>query len=196
MLQSSVSDEDILEVKTHQENILWNDFKEGRSNSFRPLFDYFYPSLCEYAFQILKDKMDAEDVVIDMFIFIWKNSDRIDIGKSIRSYLFTSVKNRSLNYLRGVKPEALEDTFDAPVLDPALADIDIKDISAVISAALETVSDRARSIWKMKRDEGKTNAQIAQQLNVSEKTVEADVTRIRKLLHLTIKRNFILTLFF
>ena len=180
----------------NRENILWNNFKEGQPDSFRHLFDYFYPSLCEYAFQILKDKMDAEDVVIDMFIFIWKNSDRIDIGKSIRSYLFTSVKNRSLNYLRGVKPEALEDTFDAPVLDPALADIDIKDISAVISAALETVSDRARSIWKMKRDEGKTNAQIAQQLNVSEKTVEADVTRIRKLLHLTIKRNFILTLFF
>ena len=48
----------------------------------------------------------------------------------------------------------------------------------------------------MKREEGKTNAQIAQQLNVSEKTVEADVTRIRKLLHLTIKRNFIFTLLF
>lgn len=186
----------IIKMDTSRENILWNNFREGQPNSFRPLFEYFYPSLCEYAFQILKDKMDAEDVVLNLFIFIWKNSDRINIGKSLRSYLFTSVKNRSLNYLRGVKPEALEDTFDVPVLDPALADIDIKDISAVISAALGTVSDRARSIWKMKREEGKTNAQIAQQLNVSEKTVEADVTRIRKLLHLTIKRNFIFTLLF
>ena len=48
----------------------------------------------------------------------------------------------------------------------------------------------------MKRENGKTNAQIAQLLNISEKTVEADVTRIRKLLNLTIKRNFIFMLFF
>jgi RNA polymerase sigma-70 factor (ECF subfamily) len=90
----------------------------------------------------------------------------------------------------------LEDALDIPVLDPALADIDIKDISAIICAALETVSVRARSVWKMKREEGMTNKEIAHNLNVSEKTVEADVTRIRKLLHLIIKRNFILTLFF
>lgn len=183
-------------MNTDRENILWNNFKEGRANSFRLLFDYFYAPLCEYAFQILKDKMDAEDIVLDMFIFIWKNSDRIDIGKSIRSYLFTSVKNRSLNHLRSVRPEALDEAVGIPVLDPALADIDIKDISAIICAALESVSDRARSVWKMKREEGKTNMEIAHLLNVSEKTVEADVTRIRKLLNLIIKRNLILMLFF
>ena len=70
-------------MNTARENILWNDFKEGRSNSFRPLFDYFYQSLCEYAFQILENNMDAEDVVLDLFIFIWKNADRINIGKSL-----------------------------------------------------------------------------------------------------------------
>jgi RNA polymerase sigma-70 factor (ECF subfamily) len=106
-------------MNTDRENILWNNFKEGRPNSFRPLFDYFYVPLCEYAVQILKDKMDAEDVVLDTFFFIWKNSDRIDIGKSIRSYLFTSVKNRSLNHLRSVRSETLEDIHDIPVLDPA-----------------------------------------------------------------------------
>ena len=184
-------------MNTARENILWNDFKEGRSNSFRPLFDCFYPSLCEYAFQILGDSMDAEDVVLDLFIFIWKNSDRINIGKSIRSYLFTSVKNRALNHLRGMKHESLEETqHDVPVLDTALSDIDIKDISLIISAALETVSERGQKIWSMKRNDGKTNARIAEELGISEKTVEADVTRVRKLLHLTIKRNFILTLMF
>lgn len=183
-------------MDTNRENILWNNFRGGQPNSFRPLFDYFYPSLCEYAFQIVKDKMDAEEVVLDLFIFIWKNSDRIAIESSVRSYLFTAVRNRALNHLRGIRLEALEDSFDMPVLDPALADIDIKDISAVISAALETTSERARSIWKMKREEGMTNSQIAQHLNVSEKTVEADVTRIRKLLHIAVKRNFIFTLLF
>lgn len=182
-------------MDTNRENILWNNFRGGQPNSFRILFDHFYPSLCEYAFQILKDKMDAEDIVLDLFIFVWKNSDRINIGKSIRSYLFISVKNRALNRLRSVRPQIMEDVFDIPVLDSALEDIDIRDISAVISAALETVSYRAQSIWKMKREEGKTNIQIAEELSISEKTVEADVTRIRKLLHLIIKRNFILTLF-
>lgn len=182
------------QMDINRENILWNNFKEGRANSFRPLFDYFYAPLCEYAFLILKDKMDAEDVVLDLFIFVWKNSDRINIGKSIRSYLFTSVKNRSLNHLRSIRSEALDET-DILFWDPALANIDIKDISAVICAALETVSERARSVWKMKREDGKTNIEIAQHLNVSEKTVEADVTRIRKLLHLIVKRNLILLLF-
>mgnify|MGYP002517828646 CR=1 FL=1 len=92
-------------IETNGENILWNNFKEGKPNSFRPLFEYFYPSLCEYAFQIIGDKMDAEDVVLDLFIFIWKNSDRINIGKSIRSYLFISVK---LIIFRNIKPHPRE----------------------------------------------------------------------------------------
>lgn len=182
-------------VDTGRENKLWENFRGGQSNSFRSLFEYFYSSLCEYAFQIVKNKMDAEDIVLDLFIFIWKNVDRIKVDKSIRSYLFTSVRNRALNHLRGMKSEALSDRHDIPVLDPALADIDIKDISAVITAALETVSERARRIWKMKRQEGKTNAQVAEELSISEKTVEAEVTRIRKFLSITIKRNFIFSLF-
>ncbi len=139
--------------------------------------------------------MDAEDIVLDVFIFIWNNVGRINIDKSIRSYLFTSVRNRALNHLRGIRSEVLSEDHDIAVLDPALADIDIEGISAVISAALETVSDRARLIWKMKREQNKTNAQVSQELNLSEKTVEAEVTRIRKLLHITIKRNFIFSLF-
>ena len=63
-------------MDTNRENILWNNFREGQPNSFRPLFEYFYPSLCEYAFQIVKDKMDAEDVVLDLFIFIWNTPIR------------------------------------------------------------------------------------------------------------------------
>ena len=180
----------------NKENILWNNFKDGYSDSFRSLFDHFYPSLCEYAFQITGDRMDAEDIVLDLFIFIWKNSDRINIGKSIRSYLFTAVRNRAVNHLRSVKPESLDECFDIPVFDPALSSIDVADISMIICAALETVSERGRLIWHKKRDEGKTNAQIADELDVSEKTVEADVTKIRKILHIFIKRNLILTLFF
>ena len=183
-------------MDTNKENILWNNFREEQPNSFRPLFDYFYVPLCEYSFQILKDRMDAEEVVLDMFIFIWKNSCRIDIGKSIRSYLFISVKNRSLNHLRSVRSVPLDATSEIPVLDPALTDIDIKDVAAIICAALETVSERSRLVWTMKREEGKSNKDIAQHLNISEKTVEADVTRIRKLINLIIKRNFLLTLFF
>ena len=182
-------------MDTNKENILWNNFRGGQPNSFRVLFDHFYPSLCEYAFQILKDKMDAEDIVLDLFIFIWNNSNRINIGKSIRSYLFISVRNRALNHMRRLKPEFLEEGFDAPVLDPALTDIDIKDISAVIMAALETLPERGRQVWNMKRNDNKTNAQIAEELGVSEKTVEADVTKIRKLLHIIVKRNFIISLF-
>ena len=182
-------------MDTSKENKLWENFRGGEINSFRPLFDYFYAPLCEYAYQILKDKVDAEEVVLDLFIFIWKNADRVNIGKSIRSYLFISVRNRALNHMRHLKPEFLEEGFDAPVLDPALTDIDIKDISAVIMAALETLPERGRQVWNMKRNDNKTNAQIAEELGVSEKTVEADVTKIRKLLHIIVKRNFIFSLF-
>ena len=182
-------------MNRNEENIMWKNFKEGVPDSFRPLFEHFYPSLCEYAFQIVRDRMDAEDIVLDLFIFIWKNSGRINITTSLRSYLFTSVRNRSLNHLRSVKPESLDESCDIPVFDPYLMDIDISDISMIISAALETVSERGRIIWHKKREEGKTNAQIAEELDVSEKTVEADITKVRKFLHLIIKRNFIFSLF-
>ena len=182
-------------IGTDSENALWLRVKERETNSFRQFFDLFYPSLCEYARQFVKDAMDAEDITLDLFIYLWKNLDRINVSTSIRSYLFTSVKNRCLNHLRSLSEPVPLDGKDIPVLDPALEDIDTEAVSLIISAALETLSERSQSVFRKKRDEGLTNAEIAEEFGISEKAVEAHVTKVLKKLRVAIKKNYLFSLF-
>lgn len=73
--------------------------KSGDQKTFKKLFEQFYTNLCNFSYLIIKDRFIAEDIVQSVFIRIWEIKDHLDIHTSIKSYLYSSVKNASLNYL-------------------------------------------------------------------------------------------------
>jgi len=82
-----------------EKNIL-NELKHNNQEVLKYMFDTYYEELLIYSIKFVYDKGIAEEIIQDIFIQIWNNRKKLTINRSIKAYLYTSVKNRSLNYLK------------------------------------------------------------------------------------------------
>jgi RNA polymerase sigma-70 factor (ECF subfamily) len=152
-------------------------------------FEELYVPLCQYAQKFVNDRDVAEDIVQDNFVYLWENWARLAKIDSVKAYLFAAVKNKSLNYLQKkyVKNtlHQIEDYQDlmSNIQHPtALELLECLELEAILERALNLLPERCRIIFTMKRFAGKSNKEIAKDLDISVKTVEAQMTiAIRKL---------------
>lgn len=159
----------------------WERFaSSGDSTSFEVLFDALYSKYCKVAFAYLNDRHDAEEVVMDVFVGLWRSGGSLECSSSADSYLFRAVKNRCLNCIRDRKSsESLESE------DPAIAKYDFdflseRDLQMVIRDALSPLPEKCMKVYELSRGVGKSNREIAEEMSLSEKSVEAYITRALK----------------
>ena len=154
----------------------------SNKNAFRLIFDRYYNHLVGTAINILKDQNKSEDIVQDVFAKIWENNSLIDPGNNIGGYLKRSVINRCLNFIRDnkriVTPEL---PYDEPSRDHDAVDkLQGQDLSEIIQLALGKLPERCRLIFTLKRFDGMSLNEIAEQLDISPKTVENQMTKALK----------------
>jgi len=77
---------------------LFNKIKQNNSKALDELFSRYYRGLCHFSFKIITDNELAEEAVSDVFLNIWLKRNEIEIKTSLKAYLFTAVRNQSLNY--------------------------------------------------------------------------------------------------
>lgn len=91
-------------------NLLFDKIKRGDEESFKQLFYHFYPGLIAFAQSYLYDRGKSEDMVQDVFLYIWEHAAEMEIETSLKAYLYTMTRNRCLNMLRSLKiTESLQD---------------------------------------------------------------------------------------
>ncbi len=90
------------------EKILTEGLREGNVKIFDYLFHFYYSGLVLLSFRLVGDKDVAEDIVQDFFLRLWANRKNLVIKQSIKSYFFTSIKNKSLDFLKRKKKRARE----------------------------------------------------------------------------------------
>ncbi len=159
--------------------------------SFEHLFRSYFSPLCLFGMKYLKDMDTSKEIVHDVFVNVWSKRNELDLNKSLKTYLFTSVYNRSLNYIRDHKklkgleefrPEQLEQSpFDAS------AELEGKELQSQIQKAIESLPERTRKIFVMNRFEGLKYKEIAEELEISQKTVEAQISSALKVLREKLK---------
>ena len=161
--------------------ILLKKIKEGDVGTFEKIFRQYYTSLCMYAFGITGRKDIAEEVVQDVFYNIWKDREKIQILRSIKNYLFGSVKNHSLRYL---EHESVQQRYNEDVLtDNTETDLsphellEYNELENLITNILNKMPERRRQIFLLHRMEGKKQKEIAAFYSISLKTVEAEMTK-------------------
>jgi RNA polymerase sigma-70 factor, ECF subfamily len=157
---------------------------------FERLFKTHYAPLCHFANQYINDFDAAQDIAQKVFINLWETRDTIDPQKSVKSYLYTSVKNRCLNYIRDNKK------YRSRVLDIELGDIDIAfeepdsgaaELEAKIAEAMQALPEKCRLVFEMSRFQDKKYKDIADELGLSVKTVEAHMSKALKTLKDSLK---------
>jgi len=168
-LYSSHTDEQLLQL-----------LKEGDQAAFTEIYRRFWKLLFSVAANKLHDPEDAKELVQDVFVSLWKRHEELTIDHSIKAYLAGAVKFRVYTRLSlKEKRRRQESSIPAPSSStPYIEDqINLKDLMAKLDIATAQLPERCRLVYQLSRDEGLSRKEIAKQLNISEKTVENQVTR-------------------
>lgn len=158
--------------------------KQGDIKQFEILFKEYYEMLCRFGIKYVKNIQQSEEVVQDTFYNIWKNRESLNIKTSLKSYLFTAVRNNCLQVLRtrslDIKYENYYKSHYQNASVTPSDELNAKELSNVINKALNSLPERCRKIFKMSRYEGLKYHEIADKLSISIKTVEANMGKALK----------------
>ena len=171
-------------------------------NTYEKLFSEHYASLCRYANAMLKDMDQSEDIVQQAFIKLWNKREQMDLSRSVKSYLYTSVRNLSINYIRDQKK------FQSSVLDVEIyqsgqamslgldpGNLMADELAEKIERALAGLPEKSLEVFKLSRFENLRYREIAEKLGVTVKTVEAHMSKALKLLREELKDYLLLFIF-
>lgn len=165
--------------------------REGDLKLFEDIFRAYYKQLCIFANRYLNSIDSAEEVVQDIFYQVWKKRNELTIKSSLKSYLFTSVKNNCLQQIRVHKLDLKYENYykmhySNESRDPA-EELRAKELSETISKALNTLPVKCRQVFEMSRYDGLKYHEIAEKLSISVKTVEANMGKALKHFRLHLK---------
>jgi len=157
--------------------------------AFKELFFDFYPALCVFAQRYISSPETCEDIVQDTFFHLWKNRKKIEVTCSFKNLLITSVKNNCTDYLRKqsvrqhhAEKQAISVTTDTPEVIYTIGELE-----EILYAALEQLPENVRRAFELSRFENMTYNQIAEEMSVSPKTVEAYISKALSVLRSELK---------
>lgn len=182
-----------------KELFLYEEMKKGKIYAFDFFFNYYYPGLCVYVQKIITlPDQEARDLVQDVFVKFWNDRENSTIRFSIRSYLFTSVKNRCIDHLRKKERniKVQEITNEEAFTDELFESFVFSELEALFNKSLEKLPDRCREVFELSRFQGLKNREIAVKLGISEKTVENQMTKALHILKTELKDYLPLLLIF
>lgn len=159
------SDEDLLSL-----------IKQDNHKALEALYRRYFKKLCDFAHKYVRNQITSEEVVSDVFLYIWLKREQIKITSSLRSYLYTSIKNRSFNYLRNNNKyfEDIDFVEKQQVLsvDPADRVIFYEELEDEIEKIISQLPPKRQTIFRMSRIDGLKYQEIADILSLSKRTVQ------------------------
>ena len=171
--------------------------KSGNQSSFERLYRYYYKGLCAFSAQYVS-LAEAEEIVQDTMMWIWENKESLNPELSLKSLLFTMVKNKSLNLInhqeikRRVHQEII-DNFQEAFEDPDL--YLNQELFKLYHAALSKLPADFRQVYEMNRKQKLTHKEIAAQLGISPQTVNYRISQVLKQLRIDLKDYLPLVVF-
>ena len=159
--------------------------KQDDERAFKKLFDKYFTQLSIYADRMLVDTDAATDVVQSLFVSIYENRKELNI-KNIKSFLYQSTHNRCLNILKHNKIKTQYEDMTMETGDESYTaieeGIEAAELEARLVEALKQLPTQCRKIFEMSRLDGKTNSEIADELGLSKRTVETQISKALKIL--------------
>ena len=161
--------------------------------TYKLLFRKYYANLLFYATRIVGDE-EAEDVVQDVFVELWRRKDTITVGEQIQAFLYRAVYTRALNVL---KHRDIKNTYEAVVTEINQKRIEFyQPDSKELSEAINELPDKCKTVFRLSYLHDMKNKEIADTMGISLRTVEAHMYKALKFLRERLGYlNFMLVLF-
>ena len=161
------------------DEILVTRLQRGDTLAFDEIYKRYWSKLYGIAYNRLKDQGIAEDIVHDIFALVWQRRHEIN-PNSVSAYLAASAKYAVLSHFRKLHSEKKYTSQLAHNIkfEPALdSQLHHKRILQMVQNEIEQLPERCRLIFKYSREKGMSNKEIAAALNISNKTVENQITK-------------------
>jgi RNA polymerase sigma-70 factor (ECF subfamily) len=156
----------------------------GNDDALAEIYRHFWKPLFISSYNILKDKAACEDIIQDIFMQLWLKRRTLTIKESLHAYLHSAARYQVFRYIKNnAGREMLFEGLDERLTGPSPEnDLQQKEISEIINTVVNTLPEQCRTIYKMSREQQLSHKEIAEQLHISTKTVENQITiALRKL---------------
>lgn len=179
-------------VLLNNEAIIRQVLREDPEKGFGMLFKRYYSPLCNHAARLVYSKQIAEDIVSDIFLNFWKKKLYETVSSTFRAYLYTAVRNSAYNHLKGEFNEKLLVRGETETAAGYMEDSDpqkillLNELAGKIERAIGHFSPQCQKVFLLSRYEGKKNREIAMELQIRLKTVEAHMMKALAILKKTL----------
>ncbi len=173
--------------------LLVQKVSKGCKKAFREIYDRYHVQLFFIAKKYLKDVNLAEDAVQDTFVKVWEKRGKLDHVKSLKSYLFTMVRNRVLNMLRDSKSELISISAvkeeDLPVKNLTEENLQYCEYKSILKKGTSELSGRKREVFELRTIKGLTNSEVAEHLQIRVRTVKSHYYNSSKFIRTYLKNH-------
>lgn len=172
--------------------VLIESLKNGDEKAYTYLIDTYHHKLCVYANSLVKNIYSAEDIVQNVFIKVWEQRTRLKSDHAIKSFLYKLVYNEFIDlYRKNQSLFSLEKTYYDALNTVVLEDDheSFQRIIKVVNKEIESLPPKCKEVFILSKKEGLTNIEIAEHLNVSIKTVEAQITKAFSILRSSLEEK-------
>lgn len=165
-----------------------------KHSDLKQLFDASYNSLVIQAIRLVKNQETAEDIVQDCFIKLWEKKASLEISGNVTAYLAKMVRNKCLDFIKKKKIQTseLNETYQGAIANNDQLEMD--ELQSSIDKIIDALPEKCRQTFVLSRFEELSYKEIAEQLDISKKTVEAHISKALKSLRKDLNQ-FLLLLF-
>ncbi|TKG93480.1 RNA polymerase sigma-70 factor [Puteibacter caeruleilacunae] len=177
------------------EQLIIRNLESGDVNTFEFIFREMHAELYAYAGKFIDEQERIDDVVQDAFVYLWEHKNEIEITTSLRSYLFTVVRNNCLQLIR--KDKVSGKYKDWALLELRERELNFygfenqsiieKELRDKIETAIGQLPPQCQEVFRLSRLQGLKNREIAEKLDISVKTVEKHMSKALKSLRSDLK---------
>ena len=159
--------------------------RQGDHAAFEALFRQWYEPVVRSATRVLRDSGVAEELSQDVFLELWRRRESLAADSSVAGYLMQAVRNRALNHLRHLAVQKKSVVYVEALSEPVEASdaqVQAGELQVALAQAITELPPRTREVFVMSRERGLRYSEIADELGVSVKAVEANMSRALRIL--------------
>jgi len=173
--------------------LIFKALQNRQEKALEKIFTLYWKRLYIYAYSLVEDHQVAQDLVQEMFISLWEKSASVQIDQ-IEAYLFRGIKYQAINYLKVQKRKVFcENTLKIAYCSEGVKEhMDYLESEALFIKTMDKLPNKCRRVFYLSRVQGYNNKEIAQEMDISIRTVETHISNALRLFKLHFKNSLLI----